>query len=151
MGGTFMIHNPPEGQKTAAGNKKSLFLPDTGTKGSSSAVPPIFAQKLRALDSLITAGRPSPSQGPLPGEPSACAPRRLSAGDRLSLPDSKALFSRSPHFLPLLIPQNFLSGKSNPGLIWENVPQKFPAVSKRERNGENGGVDSSPGRQTENG
>jgi len=66
-------------------NKKRPPPHKLGTKGNPSAVPPAFARDLpsrRALKSPITAEVPSPSQGPLPGEPSG--------------PFSGAAFSRWP-------------------------------------------------------
>ena len=50
------------------GSKKAFRPKPVGTKGKPSAVPPVFVSDTH-LNFLITAEQPSPSQGPLPGEP----------------------------------------------------------------------------------
>ncbi len=51
-------------------NKKALRSHTIGTKGNPSAVPPAFLRTAQALNAPITAGKPSVSPQPLPGEPS---------------------------------------------------------------------------------
>ncbi len=52
------------------GTKKAPRPQSTGTKGKPSAVPPAFVSKTIRTYDPITADQPSPSLGPLPGEPS---------------------------------------------------------------------------------
>ena len=105
------ILNPSDGYFRQT---KNLPPQSMGTKGKPSAVPPAFAHT-RALKSPVTAENPSPSQRPLPGEPSGpCSKAAYSRRPPLS-GECFPLFSRSTHFfLPpkaalfVLIPQIFL-------------------------------------------
>lgn len=76
---------------------KNLPPQSMGTKGKPSAVPPAFAHT-RTLKSPITAEDPSPSQGPLPGEPSGPSSKAAYSRRPPLSGECFPLFSRSSHF-----------------------------------------------------